>query len=35
MLGEIQCLEQAYGKGFLRDYTRARVSSLKAQGLSS
>jgi hypothetical protein len=35
MLGAIQCLEQAYGKGFLSSYTRARVSSLKAQGLSS
>ena len=32
MLGAIQCLEQAYGKGFLSSYTRARISSLKAQG---
>jgi hypothetical protein len=35
MLWAIQCLEQAYGKGFLRSYTRARISSLKAQGLSA
>ena len=34
MLGAIRCLEQAYGKGFLSSYTRARISSLKAQGLS-
>jgi hypothetical protein len=35
MLGAIQCLEQADGKGFLRSYPRARISALKAQGLSS
>jgi hypothetical protein len=35
MLGTIQCLGQAYGKGFLSSCTRPRVSSLKAQGLNS
>jgi hypothetical protein len=35
MLGAIQCLGQVYGKGFLSSYTDARVSSLRAQGLSS
>ena len=35
MLRAIQCLEPAYGKGFLRSYTGARIASLKAQGLSA
>jgi hypothetical protein len=35
MLGEIQCLGQAYGKGFLRGCLRARVASRQAKGLGS
>jgi hypothetical protein len=35
MLGAIQCLGQVYGKGFVRNATDARVSSLRVQGLSA